>query len=50
MSTRSGTVLFAPPAIRLTPESRAAYQGLYNKMRAGIDNTMELPTVEALNL
>jgi hypothetical protein len=49
MSTRSGSSPLPLPDIRLTPEAWAAYQGLYNKMPAGIDNTMELLTVEALN-
>ena len=39
----------ANPTIPLTPEVRAAYQDLYNKIQAGIDSTMDLATIQALN-
>jgi len=39
----------ANPTIPLTPDLRAAYQDLYNKIQAAIDSTMDLATVEALN-
>jgi hypothetical protein len=39
----------ANPTIPLTPEVRAAYQDLYNKMQAAIDSTMDLATLQALN-
>lgn len=35
--------------IPLTPEVRAAYQDLYDKIQKAIDNTMDLPTIQALN-
>ena len=40
----------ASPTILLTPELRAAYQALYNKIQAAIDGAMDLATVEALNV
>lgn len=39
----------ANPAIPLTPEVRAAYQDLYGKIQSGIDSSMDLATVQALN-
>jgi hypothetical protein len=39
----------ANPSIPLTPEVRAAYQDLYGKIQSGIDSTMDLATVQALN-
>jgi uncharacterized protein (DUF2342 family) len=39
----------AHPPIPLSPEARAAYQDLYNKMQAAIDSTMDLATLQALN-
>jgi hypothetical protein len=40
----------ANPAIPLTPEVRAAYQDLYNKIQAQIDSAMDLTALEALNV
>jgi DNA repair ATPase RecN len=37
------------PSIPLTPEVRAAYQDLYNKIQAELDNTMDLAAIQALN-
>jgi hypothetical protein len=37
------------PTVPLTPDVRAAYQDLYNKMQAALDNTMDADVVEALN-
>lgn len=37
------------PSIPLSPEVRAAYQNLYDKMQAALDSTMDLATIEALN-
>jgi septal ring factor EnvC (AmiA/AmiB activator) len=39
----------ASPAIPLTPDVRAAYQDLYNKMQAVLDGTMDAAVIEALN-
>jgi len=39
----------ADPFIPLAADVRAAYQNLYNKIQAGIDSTMDLATIEALN-
>ncbi len=39
----------ADPTIPLTPDVRAAYQDLYNKMQAQLDSTMDLAAIEALN-
>jgi hypothetical protein len=39
----------ANPTIPLTPEVRAAYQDLYNKIQAAIDSTWDEATVQALN-
>jgi uncharacterized protein YPO0396 len=39
----------ANPTIPLTPEVRAAYQDLYNKIQSAIDSTMDLATLQALN-
>jgi len=36
--------------IPLTPELRAAYKDLYDKMQAQLDNTMDLAVIEALNV
>lgn len=35
--------------IPLTPETRAAYQNLFDKIQAAIDSTMDLAALEALN-
>jgi hypothetical protein len=37
------------PDIPLSPEVRAAYEDLYNKMQVAIDGTMDLATLQALN-
>jgi hypothetical protein len=39
----------ADPTIPLTPDVRAAYQDLYNKMQAQLDSTMDGAVIEALN-
>jgi uncharacterized phage infection (PIP) family protein YhgE len=39
----------ANPSIPLTTEVRAAYQDLYQKIQAGIDSTMDLAAIQALN-
>jgi hypothetical protein len=39
----------ATPAIPLTPEVRAAYQDLYDKIQAELDSTMDAAAIEALN-
>ncbi len=49
MATPPVDNLPANPTIPLTPEVRAAYQDLYNKIQAGIDSTMDLAAVQALN-
>ena len=49
MTTPPVENLPANPTIPLTPDLRAAYQDLYNKIQAAIDSTMDLATVEALN-
>jgi hypothetical protein len=49
MATPPAGNFSASPAIPLTPEVRAAYQDLYNKMQAALDNTMDADVVEALN-
>jgi hypothetical protein len=49
MATPPVDNLPASPTIPLTAEVRAAYQDLYNKIQAGIDSTMDLATVQALN-
>ncbi len=49
MTTPPVENLPANPTIPLTPELRAAYQALYDKIQAAIDSTMDLATVEALN-
>ena len=38
-----------PPAIPLTPELRAAYQDLYNKLETAIENTTDGGALAALN-
>jgi ribosome maturation factor RimP len=40
----------AGPSIPLTPDVRAAYQDLYTKMQAALDNTMDAAVIEALNV
>jgi hypothetical protein len=48
----STTGVNGPPAgvsIPLSPDVRAAYQDLYNKIQAEIDNTMDAVALEALN-
>jgi hypothetical protein len=37
------------PTIPLTPEVRAAYQDLYNKLETAIENTIDVGTLETLN-
>jgi ribosome maturation factor RimP len=49
MATPPGN-LPASPAIPLTPDVRAAYQDLYTKMQAALDNTMDAAVIEALNV
>ena len=49
MSTLSGSSPLPAYTIPLTPEVKAAYQDLYDKIQAAIDSTMDLATVEALN-
>lgn len=39
----------ANPSIPLSPEVRAAYQDVYDKIQAALDSTMDPATVEALN-
>jgi len=49
VSTPTGMSALPAPTIPLSPEVRAAYQNLYDKIQAAIDSTMDLATVEALN-
>jgi septal ring factor EnvC (AmiA/AmiB activator) len=49
MSTPVGGSALPAYTIPLTPEVRAAYQNLYDKIQAAIDSTMDLATIEALN-
>ena len=49
MTTPPVDNLPASPSIPLTPEVRAAYQDLYNKMQAALDSTMDEAAIEALN-
>ncbi|MGD0098636.1 MAG: hypothetical protein ABSB60_19320 [Terracidiphilus sp.] len=49
MATPSSGNLPANPTIPLTPDVRAAYQDLYEKMQAQIDSTMDAAVIEALN-
>jgi hypothetical protein len=49
VSTPSLTSLPTDPTIPLSPEVRAAYQDLYNKIQAAIDSTMDATAVETLN-
>lgn len=49
MATPPQGNLPANPTIPLTPEVRAAYQDLYDKIQAALDSTMDAATVEALN-
>ena len=49
MTTLPVNKLPANPAIPLSPDARAAYQDLYNKMQTAIDSTMDLATLQALN-
>jgi hypothetical protein len=49
VSTPTGMSSLPAPTIPLSPEVRAAYQNLYDKIQAAIDGTMDLATVEALN-
>jgi hypothetical protein len=39
----------ASPSIPLSPDVRAAYQNLYDKIQAQLDSTMNADVVEALN-
>jgi len=49
MATSPSGSLSTSPTIPLTPDVRAAYQDLYNKMQAALDNTMDASVIEALN-
>lgn len=49
MSTTDINSLPADVVIPLSPQVRAAYQDLYNKIQAAIDSTMDLAALEALN-
>jgi hypothetical protein len=49
VATPSSGNLPANPTIPLTPDVRAAYQDLYEKMQAQIDSTMDAAVIEALN-
>jgi septal ring factor EnvC (AmiA/AmiB activator) len=49
VSTTVGSTPVPAPTIPLTPEVRAAYQDLFNKIQTAIDSTMDLATIEALN-
>ena len=49
MSTLVGSNPLPAYTIPLTPDVRAAYQDLYNKIKTAIDSTMDLATIEALN-
>lgn len=49
MTTLPVNHLPAHPSIPLSPEARAAYVDVYNKMQAAIDSTMDLATLQALN-
>ena len=49
MATPIGSTPLPAYTIPLTPEVRAAYVDLYNKIQDAIDSTMDLATVEALN-
>lgn len=49
MSTPVGGTSLPTPTIPLTPELRAAYQELYDKIQSAIDSTMDLSALEALN-
>ncbi|MGA3345261.1 MAG: hypothetical protein ABSC76_10370 [Terracidiphilus sp.] len=49
MATSPMGNLSADPPIPLTPELRADYQNVYDKIQAGIDSTMDEATIEALN-
>jgi hypothetical protein len=49
VATQPVSNLPTAPSIPLTPEVRAAYQNLYNKIQAQIDSTMDLAAIQALN-
>lgn len=49
MSTTVGSTPVPAPTIPLTPDVKAAYQDLYDKIQAAINSTMDLATIEALN-
>lgn len=49
MATPPVNDLPANPSVPLAPDVRAAYQDLYVKIQAGIDSTMDLAAVQALN-
>ncbi len=49
MTTLPQDNLPAHPSIPLSPEVKAAYQDLYNKMQAQLDSTMDPVAVAALN-
>lgn len=47
--TTPQNILPANPSIPLSPELRAAYQNVYDKMQAQIDSTMDAVAIGALN-
>ena len=49
MATLPAENIPATPTIPLTPDVRAAYQDLYDKIQAQLDSTMDAAAVEALN-
>lgn len=49
MATSPPGILPANPSIPLTPDVRAAYQDLYNKIQAGIDSSMDEAVIQPLN-
>lgn len=49
MSTPSPANLPASPVIPLSPDARAAYQDLYNKIETAIESTTDVAALQALN-
>ena len=49
MSTPTGSTPLPAYTIPLTAAAKAAYKDLYNKIQAGLNSTMDLATVQALN-
>jgi hypothetical protein len=49
VATSPPGILPANPSIPLTPDVRAAYQDLYNKIQAGIDSSMDEAVIQPLN-